>query len=84
MGIEITFHESAFKHKGITEEKIRYVLNHPHYEGPAEGDDNTYIVLGFDTAGNLLEILYNFIDETTVDVFHAMKCQSIYFHLLDS
>jgi hypothetical protein len=30
----------------------------------------------------LLEIMYNVIDEQTVNVFHAMKCRSIYLSLL--
>jgi hypothetical protein len=38
--------------------------------------------IGFDQAGVLLEILYNEVDEQTVNVFHAMKCQSIYYGLI--
>jgi hypothetical protein len=26
--------------------------------------------------------MYNVIDEQTVNVFHAMKCRNIYYHLL--
>jgi hypothetical protein len=53
-------------------------------EGPVEDDENQYIVLGFDNSGNLLEIMYNRTDEETVNVFHAMKCRSIFFPLLDA
>ena len=77
------FNLSALKH-GFTEENIRYVLNHPHYEGPLEEDDEKFIVLGFDNSGRLLEILYNFIDAKTINVFHAMKCRKIFLHLLDT
>jgi hypothetical protein len=30
----------------------------------------------------LLEIMYNIIDEHTVNVFHAMKCRNTYLSLL--
>ena len=82
MGVDIEFNLSAFKH-GLTEENIRYVLNYPCYEGPLEGDEEKILVIGFDDSGRLLEILYNIIDNKLINVFHAMKCQNIYFHLLD-
>jgi hypothetical protein len=59
-----------------------YCTPSSQYEGPLEDDANRYIVLGFDLAGNLLEIMYNRLDDETVKVFHAMKCRSIFFHLL--
>jgi len=83
MGEEIEFNKAAFKH-GFTEENIRYALNNPRYEGPFEDDENKYIVLGFDNSGNLLEILYNRIDDKALNVFHAMKCRSIFYPLLDA
>ena len=82
MNDNIEFNLSSFKH-GITEGNIRYALNRPRYEGPLEDDENKYIVLGFDNSGNLLEILYNRIDNETINVFHAMKCRKIFFYLLD-
>jgi hypothetical protein len=39
------------------------------------GQDNKYAVIGFDLAGNPLELMYNRIDEGAVKVFHAMKCR---------
>ena len=82
-GEDIEFNMSAFKH-GFTEENIRCVFNRPLYEGPLEGDEEKYIVIGFDNSGKLLEILYNIIDDKTINVFHAMRCRSIFFHLLDT
>jgi hypothetical protein len=41
-----------------------------------------YIVLGFDTAGNLLEIMYNEMEDGGLNVFHAMPCRSIFESLL--
>jgi len=83
MDIKIEFNQSAFKH-GFTEENIRYVLNRPCYEGPLEEDDEKYIIIGFDNSGRLLEIVYNFIDDKTINVFHVMKCQKVYFNLLNA
>ena len=50
--------------------------------GVSEADDK-HLLLGFDCKGNLLEVMYSIIDEQTVNVFHAMKCRSIYCHLLN-
>jgi len=62
MDKNIKFNPAAFKH-GISEANIRHVLNDPKYEGPLEEFENKYIVVGFDNSRNLLEILYNRIDE---------------------
>jgi len=83
MGKNIEFNNAAFKHD-ITEERIRYALNRPQYEGPLEDDGEKYIVIGFDNSGCLLEILYNIKDDETIYVFHAMRCRSIFYPLLDA
>ena len=36
---------------------------------------NKWLVIGYDTAGNLIEIVYNLIDDETVNVFNAMLCR---------
>jgi hypothetical protein len=33
------------------------------------------VVIGFGAVGNLLEVMYNPIDEDSINVFHAMKCR---------
>jgi uncharacterized DUF497 family protein len=72
---EIVWVPSAFKH-GFTEENIRWVLAHHLADGIIEEDDeDKYIAVGFDKSGNLLEVMYNHIDEQTVKVFHALKCR---------
>jgi hypothetical protein len=81
MDDSIEFNQAAFKH-GVTKDNIRWAVTHSRYEGPLENADNQHLLLGFDTNGNLLEILYNRIDAETVNIFHAMKCRSIYFSLL--
>jgi hypothetical protein len=82
MEIDIRFSNSAFKH-GIVKANIRYALNHLLYEGPIEDDESKFLILGFDSANNLLEIMYDCIDDETVNVFHAMKCRRMYHSLLD-
>jgi hypothetical protein len=36
------------------------------------GYENKYIRIGFDRAGNMIELLYNELDEHTRIVFHAI------------
>jgi hypothetical protein len=81
VSIHFEFCPSAFKH-GVSEASIRYAFLSPLFDGPTEDADNKYLRIGFDQAGVLLEILYNEVDEQTVNVFHAMKCQSIYYELI--
>jgi len=82
MGLEIVFVPSAFKHK-ISEENICWVLLHHLVDGVIEeGDETKYLSIGFDKTGNLLEIMYNFVDEKTIKVFHAMKCRRQFYEKL--
>ena len=84
MSMDIKIRASAFRHK-INEVDIRYAYMNPCYDGPIEDagkNNNRFIRLGFDTNGNLLEILYNEYDDH-VCIFHAMKCRSIFFSLLE-
>jgi hypothetical protein len=85
MNITIEFNPSAFKH-GFTEEDIRWAFDTVRYDGwlnNGEGQDkDKYLLIGFNRSGNPLEILYNFIDDNTVNVFHVMKCRNIYKHLI--
>jgi hypothetical protein len=38
--------------------------------------------IGFDMNANLIEILYNPVNENLVRVFHAMKCRNSFLALL--
>ena len=83
--MNIVYKPSAFEHE-ISESNIRYAFMNPFYDGPIEGESNTenrYIRIGFDKSGNLLEIMYNEYDDVCC-IFHAMKCRSIYLHLLEN
>jgi len=82
MGPEIVFVPSAFKHK-FSEENIRWVLLNHLVDGIIEEDNETkYLSIGFDKTGNLLEVMYNFIDERTIKVFHAMRCRKQFYEKL--
>jgi len=71
------FNEAAFKH-GIAEEDIRMAFSRPLFDGLIEGYDNKFLLTGFDTCGNMLEIMYNLINEYTAHVFHAMRCRKAF------
>jgi hypothetical protein len=50
----------------------------PLFDGLLEDYDDKFLLTGFDTRGNILEIMYNLIDEQTAYVFHAMKCRKAF------
>jgi len=83
VNIIIEFNPSAFKH-GISETAIRYAVKNVIYDDIWDDATDKHLLLGFDNNGNLLEIMYNIIDDYSVNVFHAMKCQSIYYHLVNT
>jgi len=78
---KIVFKQSAFKH-GVTEEDIIWAFNTARYDSLVEGFENKYLLIGFDTNGNLLEILYSDLGENKASVFHAMKCRNALLSLL--
>ena len=77
MFVNYLFIESAFEHK-ITEIDIRTAFERPIFDGLLKGYQNKFLLTGFDTKGNLLEIMYNIVNEETVQVFHAMTCRKEY------
>jgi len=75
MALDVLFVPSAFKHN-VSEKSIRWVLS--HYLADAvieEGNKSKRLAVGFDKSGNLLEIIYNELENDRVKVFHAMKCR---------
>jgi len=82
MAIAIEFNPSAFKH-GISEEDIQTAIERFVYNEIMEDDEKKHLLLGFDTHANLLEIIYNKIDEQTINIFHAMKCRKTYYSLAE-
>jgi len=80
---KIQFNPSAFKH-GFTEADICKVIETKIYEGQLEDFVNKYMIIGFNTVGNLLEIMYNIIDSESINVFHAMRCRKSVINQLKS
>jgi uncharacterized DUF497 family protein len=79
----IEFNKSAFRH-GVTEADIRHAMWHPIHEQSLDSYRDKWLTIGYDTAGNLIEIAYNIIDSGTVNVFHAMPCRKKYINQLTS
>ena len=78
-----------FQSYGANEADIRKAFDTAIYDGfldePSDYDArDKYLLIGFDCNANPLEILYNFITDYHVNVFHAMPCRNIYNHLLYS
>jgi hypothetical protein len=74
---DIEFNYAAFKH-GISEIDIRHAIKYFIFEEQIDNGSDKHLLLGFDTSRRLLEIMYNVIDEQTINVFHAMKCRKIW------
>ena len=72
---EFIFVPSAFKH-GVTQEDIYHAYKTMILKGLLEGYYNKCAFVGFNRAGNPIEVFYNPIGDDTIKVFHAMGCQS--------
>ena len=57
-GIEFRFKRPAFRH-GVTEADIRRAFETCRYMGQYGGRENVYLLLGFGTKANPVEVLYN-------------------------
>jgi hypothetical protein len=53
------------------------------FEDPIEGEDNTFLLIGFDTKANPIEVKYNRIDADRNNVFHAMPFRPEYVKLIN-
>jgi len=54
--ISIIINESAFKH-GVGEPDIQSAFSAFLLDCAIDGDENKYLVIGFDTKGNLIELM---------------------------
>jgi uncharacterized DUF497 family protein len=81
----ILFGQSAFKH-GVVEADIRKAFETRKFDAELDGEgfEGKYLLIGFDRNANLIEVMYNAVDNHTVRVFHAMKCRKIYIELLEA
>jgi len=76
----VEFNPSAFKH-GVSEADIRFAFDHKLFDHPVACQEEKNLLIGLDRQLNPIEILYNEIDETCVNVFHAMKCRKAWRNL---
>jgi hypothetical protein len=81
MDTEIEFNQAAFKH-GVSEADIRHAITTARYDRMMEGFDDKVLLLGFNTKGNPLEVVYRKVGANGMYVFHAMKCRNTYLPLL--
>ena len=71
----VEFNEAAFRHN-ISKEDILNALETKVHDIALEDHPEKNLVIGFDRAGNPLELLYNPIDDNSIYVFHAMKLRN--------
>jgi hypothetical protein len=83
MDVVIKYAKSAFKH-GYTDADVRWAFKTKKYDAVFEEDGATdkHLLIGFDCNANLIEILYNELDEDTVRVFHVMSCRNAFIKLI--
>jgi len=79
---EFIFVPSVFKH-GVTEEDIVRAFETFIYEDMLEDFDNKHLLLGFNTHGNLIEVMYNRIGDEAIKVFHAMPCRKAFREMIE-
>jgi len=75
--LEIVFKQSAFRH-GVTEADIRWAFKTVEFDELIIGHENKYRLLGFNTKGNMIEVLYNLINGHRINVFHAFPCSDAF------
>ncbi|MDR1858193.1 MAG: hypothetical protein LBQ69_01850 [Treponema sp.] len=78
MGPEIVFAPSAFKH-GVSEADIRWTVRTLICDVLIDEYEDKYAIIGFDTKGNMTEIMYNLINDQLIKVFHAMRCRESFY-----
>ena len=81
MYIDVRYSESALRH--VTKEDIKRAMINVIYDDILDDNKDRHLLIGFDGNGNLLEILYNVINDDTIWVFHAMKCTNEFIRLLN-
>ena len=79
--ITIKYSQSAFKHS-VSEVSIEYAVINALFDDILDDVEDKHLLIGFDDNGNLLEILYNVLDDDTIRIFHAMKCRDAFSALL--
>jgi hypothetical protein len=78
----IKFNRAAFKHS-VTEADVLRAFETFIYEDPIEDAINKHLLLGFNIKGNLIEVMYNRIEEDSINVFHAMPCRRAFREMVE-
>ena len=78
--LTVKFNPSAFKHN-FTEDDIRFAFENRLFDHPVARQEEKNLLIGLDMRLNPIEILYNEIDDHTVNVFHVMRCRKAWRNL---
>jgi hypothetical protein len=77
----VEIHGSARKH-GVADQDILHAIDHALALEDAGEDPDRWLLIGSDTAGNLLEVVIMITTEDTQLVIHAMPMRNQYRKLL--
>ena len=78
----VEIHESARKH-GVADQDILHAIDHALAIEDAGEDPDRWLLIGPDTAANLLEVVVMITAEGTQIVIHAMPLRDKYVRLLE-
>jgi hypothetical protein len=81
MDVIVEFNKSAFRY-GISKEDILCAYMNRICDTDLGELSEKYAVIGFDRAGNPLEIMYNPVDDNTISIFHAMRSRNSFVKML--
>jgi len=83
MDLIVEFNEAAFRHN-ISKEDILNALKTKIHDFAIGELPEKNLVIGFDRAGNPLELLYNPVNDNTIVVFHAMKVRKSTIEMIEN
>ena len=83
MDVIVEFNEAAFRHN-ISKEDIVYAIKTKIHDFTIGEFPEKNLVIGFDRAGNPLELLYNPSGDNTIIVFHAMKVRKSTMEMIEN
>jgi uncharacterized protein YvpB len=81
MVVTVEFNKEAFRYN-ICKEDIIHALKNSIFAAAIVGLPDKYAVIGLDRTGNHLEVIYNSVDNSTINVFHAMKARKSFITML--
>ena len=83
MELNVEFNEAAFRHN-ISKDDILNALKTKIHDFAIGELPEKNLVVGFDRAGNPLELLYNPVNDNTIIVFHAMKVRKSTIEMIEN